>query len=34
MFFLTFLPPVVMTGLIVMNLLAAFLLIPKTESAV
>lgn len=34
MFFLTFLPPVVMTGLIVVNLLAAFLLVPKIESAV
>ena len=33
MFFLTFLPPVVMTGLIVVNLLAAFLLVPKIESA-
>lgn len=34
MFFLTFLPPVLMTGLIVVNLLAALLLVPKIESAV
>lgn len=34
MFFLTFLPPVVMTGLIVVNLLAAFVLVPKIESTV
>lgn len=34
MFFLTFLPPVLMTGLIVVNLLAAFLLVPKIESAI
>jgi hypothetical protein len=34
MIFFTFLPPVVMTGLIVVNLLAAFLLVPKIESAV
>jgi hypothetical protein len=31
---LTFLPPIVMTGLIFVNLLAAFILVPKVESIV
>jgi hypothetical protein len=31
---LTFLPPIVMTGLIVINLLAAFILVPKIESTI
>ena len=34
MFFLTFLPPVVMTGLIVLNLLLAYIFCPKIESAI
>jgi hypothetical protein len=32
--FLTFLPPILVTGLIVLNLLAAYLLVPKIESAI
>ena len=34
MIFFTFLPPIVMTGLIVLNLLLAYILCPKIESAV
>jgi ABC-type cobalt transport system substrate-binding protein len=34
MLFFTFLPPIVLTGLIVINLLAAFITVPKIESAV
>lgn len=34
MIFFTFLPPIVVTGLIVINLLAAYILCPKIESAV
>ncbi|MFM9903757.1 MAG: LIC_13387 family protein [Pyrinomonadaceae bacterium] len=34
MAFFTFLPPIVFTGLIFVNLLAAFIVIPKIESAV
>jgi hypothetical protein len=29
----TFLPPIVMTGLIVINLLAAYILVPRTDAA-
>lgn len=34
MAFFTFLPPIVCTGLIFINLLAAFIVVPKIESAV
>lgn len=34
MLFLTFLPPILMTGLIVLNLLAAYILCPRIGSAV
>ncbi|MEQ1921767.1 MAG: hypothetical protein ABL952_04585 [Pyrinomonadaceae bacterium] len=34
MAFFTFLPPIVCTGLIFINLLAAFIVVPKIESAI
>lgn len=34
MVFFTFLPPIILSGLIFINLLAAFILVPKIESAV
>ena len=34
MAFLTFLPPIICTGLIFINLLAAFIVVPKVESAI
>ncbi len=34
MVFFTFLPPIVCTGLIFINLLAAFIVVPKIESAI
>lgn len=34
MLFLTFLPPIILTGLIVINLLAAYIVAPRIESAI